>query len=417
MGRNRSKYNPNKQTKKRFPIFPVVFVAGLLAVGAYSLWQRAGELGTVNAQQAITTPDFAASQAALDQVIKEKRVVNTHEHMQDEGQLPQLLEMMDKMGIHKTILVGSSYFTLTMNDKVGFTRYDENNEEILRLAKLHPDRLEAWPTLNPQDPQKYEKIVDLHKRGASGVKLYTGHGYVRRDTGDYMFHPVAMDDPSMFPVYEYFEDHHVPICFHVNPFEPGFAQELVEVLKTFPDMKVICPHFVLSSIKDSRMREFLDTFPNLYSDISFGHDDFITAGIGRMSRSPEKFREIFEDYPDRFFFGSDLVLTVIDKKSVEWLCDRVQTYYDVLTKETFTSPVFSALPDAKLKDLGVQNKTLNGLGLRPELIRGILYENYEKFMALKPEGTKISREINWKNMGVDMMDRYPGQSFPPRPKK
>lgn len=402
--------------RTRRPFMPIALcIGGILLLGAFVSRLPVGESAT-SMEPTPFVPDFDASQAALGDAIAQKKVLNAHEHIQGENNVPDLMKLMDAVGMSKTVLVGSSWFTITMNDSVGFTRYDENNEAILNIAKEHPDHFEAWPTINPLDPQKFEKIVDFHQRGATGIKLYTGHGYTRRDNGDYMFHPIAMDDPSMFPLYEYWEEHHIPICFHVNPYKPGFAQELIEVLRTFPDMKVIAPHFILSSIRDSRMREFLDTFPNLYSDISFGHDDFLTTGLARISRNPQKFRDIFTQYPDRFFFGSDLVLTELDRKSHEWMVHRIEAYYDMLTKEEYSSPVFTALSPEKLEELGIQGGTLRGLGLPRELLEGVLYRNFEQFIAKKPRGTRITRSIDWSRMGVEELDRYPGQSFPPEPK-
>lgn len=340
---------------------------------------------------------------ALERLIAGQKIINAHEHAENLEVLKDAwFEVTKRAGFNQTVLVGSSKFTLTMVEAYGFTGYDENNENLLRIQQAHPDRFQAWPTLNPEDPEKYSKIVNLLERGAKGVKLYSGHGYVRRDTGEYMFHPIALDDPSMFPLYAYFEEHHVPLCFHVNPFKKGFAQELVEVLKAFPDMKVNIPHFMLSSINDSRLREYLNTFPNTWSDISFGHDDFLKAGLKRISRNPAKFRGLFRTFPDRFLFGSDLVLTVKDQKSADWCMVRIQAYYDMLTRETYTTPL---LPET----------TLNGLALEPELLENILYKNFERFMAAEPEGTTITREIRWRNMGKGVVpNRYPGQIFPPK---
>lgn len=63
--------------------------------------------------------------------------------------------------------------------------------------------------------------------------MYIGHGYTRRDDGHYMFHTMAIDDPQMYPVYQFCQDNFVPICLHVNPFKPGFAQEMVTMLSDF----------------------------------------------------------------------------------------------------------------------------------------------------------------------------------------
>ncbi|MBI2431366.1 MAG: amidohydrolase family protein [Candidatus Hydrogenedentes bacterium] len=341
------------------------------------------------------------SEVALKRILDQHLVINAHEHVQGLTTMPTVLQAMDLHGMGKMILVGSSWFTITLNERVGFTRYDENNEELLKIVEKYPGRFVAYPTLDPNDPLKLDKLKSLVQRGAKGVKLYLGHGYTKRD-GQYMFHVMAMDDPRMFEIYEYCQKEFIPLCFHMQPFKPGFAQEFISVLNAFPDLKVNCPHYMLSTIKESRLREFLNTFPNLYSDISFGHDDFLRDGLRRISRSPEKFRALFNDYPERFMFGTDLVMTDIPQKSVEWFSVRAQAYYDMLTQAEYNTPF---LP----------NETFRGLQLPPALLENILFKNYERFEQLKPVGTKITRKINWVNMGVPELERQPGQAFPPPP--
>lgn len=351
-------------------------------------------------------PPNETPQQALSRIQAQRLIFNVHEHAENMEDVPRLLGMMDANGIAKTVLLGSSHFTITLNPGVGFTRYDEYNENMLQIALAHPDRFEAWPTINPLDPDMVRKLDGLISRGAVGLKLYSGHGYVIPQSRKYIFHPIAMDDPSMYPLYEYCSAHNVPVCWHVNPgpTTPGFAQEFVEILRRYPDMKVICPHFMLSSIKDSRLRELLDTFPNLYTDVSFGHDDFLTAGLKRISKSPDKFRQLLRDYPNRFFFGTDLVVTNHPSKTTEWCNVRVQAYLDMLTQETYTTPL-------------IPNTTLNGLALTSPALDDILYRNFARFMALKPSGTQITREIDWERMGITVMKREAGKTFPPPEKE
>lgn len=399
---------------------PWGIIFGFLAIVAMLVLAKYGsELGTMIGRIADGQPVIAATSVspaatlappydetpdqALQRIIGLKRIINVHEHAQGETIVPDLFTMMDANGMAKTCLMGSSRFTLTLKESVGFTDYDANNEALLRMQLAHPDRLEAWPTIDPHDPEKIDKIRSLHDRGAVGVKLYLGHGYVRRDDGNYMFHTMAMDDPQLFPFYEFCEANFIPLCLHVNPYLKGFAQELVHVLESFPNMKVNCPHFMLSSIREERLIEFLETFPNVYSDISFGHDDFLRDGIKRISENPTKFKALFNRFPNRFFFGTDLVLTDYEGKNPAWMQVRVQAYYDMLTKATYTSPL-------------VPGQTLNGLEFRGPLLDNILYQNFEDFEKLKPKDTKITRQIDWKQMGVTPVERTPGETFPPEKK-
>jgi predicted TIM-barrel fold metal-dependent hydrolase len=347
-------------------------------------------------------PDTLPANATLIRAIAERRIVNAHEHIQSGHEVGKLRAVMDKLGVRKTLLFGTSWFTITLNPRHGFTRYDENNAAIVAISAAEPERFEAWPTLDPRDPEKLAKIQRLVGQGAKGVKLYLGHGYVDKQTNSYLFHTTAMDDPAMLPFYAWCQENFVPIMYHVNPYKPGFAEEFIAVLTGFPDLKVIAPHFILSSIKSTRLREFLDTFPNLYSDVSFGHDDFLSAGLERVSRKPAKFKRLFRDYPDRFMFGTDLVVTDHPRKSAAWMGERYRAYLNMLAAESYEVDFLAG-------------QRLRGLALSGEALERILYRNYEGFMAARPKGTEITRAIDWSRMGVDRTGRAPGTAIPPPP--
>lgn len=343
--------------------------------------------------------DEKISLFALNEIINDQLIIDVHEHIESLEQAQIYLAVMDQLGIRKMCLMGSSKFTLTLNEEDGFTEVDENNEELMKIIEAYPGRFEAWPTVDPLDPDKLIKFKNLVERGASGLKLYIGHGYVTAEN-EYMFHTVAMDDPGMLPLYAFCEENFIPVCMHVNPYggKKGFAEEFIAVLQQFPDMKVIAPHFILSSIASDRLREFLDTFPNLYSDISFG-DYYVTPGLERISRDPHKFRDLFTDYPDRFMFGTDLVLTEHPAKNEQWVYEQHQAYLDMLTRESYTVAFIEG--------------TLNGLTLPPEQLENLLYKNFMRLKESKPVNTRITREIDWNRMNQEPTSRKPGEMFPP----
>ena len=405
---------PGATQKERPVILLVVLAIITLAVVA----RLAGEAPRmIRAFRAAPEPTAAPYRAAESQALfedipgmplqaiqAERRIIDVHEHIGTLAEAPIYLDIMDELGIGKMCLMGSSRFTLTLNEGFGFTEYDQNNEELLKIVEAYPGRFEAWVTVDPRDPGKLDKFKDFVRRGATGLKLYSGHGYVTKKN-TYMFHELAMDDPGMLPVYAYCEEHFIPVCIHVNPYKgkPGFAEEFVAVLTQFPDMKVDCPHFMLSSIQSSRLREFLDTFPNLYTDVSFG-DFFVKPGLTRISKNPPKFRQIFADYPDRIMYASDLVLIKGPRQTRAWVREQLQSYLDMLTQETYTT---TAIP----------GQTLQGLALPDYIVERVLFKNYEEFTAKRPRGTEITREIDWSRMNVTPLKREPGQAFPPLPKK
>src|SRR5438876_932510 len=63
-------------------------------------------------------------------------IVNAHEHVQDRGRLPCLLEAFDRTGVETAVILGSPRYTYWLG-KAGFTDYDSNNEEVMTMAALH----------------------------------------------------------------------------------------------------------------------------------------------------------------------------------------------------------------------------------------------------------------------------------------
>lgn len=356
--------------------------------------------GTLGAALLVALP--AAPRLAVAALPDGTPIINVHEHIESAGEADRLLAAMDQTGIDQTVLMGTSRFTITLQQRHGFTRVDWNNRQILDIARRHPTRFMAWPTIDPLDPRALERLQGYVAEGATGLKLYAGHGlHDQRPSGwGYFFHPVAMDHPELLPLYAWCEAEGLPIMFHVNPgpTAPGFAEEFITVLTLFPDLKVIAPHFILSSIKSSRLRMLLDSFPNLYSDMSFGHDDFLRAGLTRINRRPEKFRQLVFDYPDRFMFGTDVVVTAARQKEPAWIAARVRAYLDMLRAETYQTPV-------------VPGQTLRGLALPQHYIDGILWRNFELFMMRRPRGTVVDA-VEWAPMGIPYEARPLGWQLP-----
>jgi len=281
------------------------------------------------------------------------QIINTHEHIQSIDVVPKYLEAMKKVGIGKTILVGSPEATI-LNGRKGFFGEEKYNREVLKIAKKYPDSFIAFPTINVADPDKLNKVKQHIRMGGKGLKLYSGHR---------IFYSLPLDDASMFPIYQYFEKRQIPILIHVNA---GYYQkEFENVLKKFPKLKIICPHFCLSTIKLERFEYLMDRYPNLYTDTSFGDLELLIAAMKRFSKRPKQFRNIIEKYQDRILFGTDMVITDASYKTVDWLAEVAQGYRDMLEKGQYT---FSGIPDMELR----------GLRLDEAILKKIYRTNYEK---------------------------------------
>jgi len=311
--------------------------------------------------------------AEIDQATREKRtafeIVNAHEHVQSFRNIPILLKVMEDCQIEKMVLLGTSKFTFYLNPKYGFTEYDENNEEIINISKKYPDKFIALCTINPLDEDKLEKLKKFIAAGAKGLKLYNGHGYFY----DHFFH-LPLDDSGMMEVYQYCEEQGIPILYHIN--SGRFLDQMERILKAFPDLVIIAPHFILTSRNLTLLSRLLDTYPNLYTDISFGHPDFQLAGFKRISQNSIAFREFMQKYRDRINFGTDIVITSYRAKSRSYIEEVTLSYFDMLEKEEFTLPKsIYKMMSKKARENTDPNAVYQGLHLDDETLRMIYHDN------------------------------------------
>lgn len=290
-----------------------------------------------------------------DLEVQAMKVINVHEHMESMENVPKYLKAMDRNGIAKTVLMGSPAATFHSGEK-GFSREEQNNLEVLQIANRYPKRFMAFPTINPKDPDKLKKLKDYRKVGAKGLKLYGGHE---------AFHDLPLDTPEMEAVYEYCEDHQMPVMFHVNPAD--YQDEFEHVLQRHPDLKVICPHFCLSTIEHERFEYLMDRYSNLYTDLSFGFINYLENAMKRFSRMPGFYRELITKYQDRILFGTDIVISEQDYQDTAWISRIMRAYRNMLEKETYS---FYDLPEIELK----------GLRLEAHVLRKIYRDNFKRLM-------------------------------------
>ncbi len=317
--------------------------------------------------------------AEIDPASKERRaafkIINAHEHVQSFSNIPLLLKVMEDCQIDKMILLGTSKYTFFLNPKYGFSEYDKNNEEIINISKKYPDKFIALGTIDPRDEDKLEKLKKFIAAGAKGVKLYNGHGYFY----DHYFN-LPLDDPEMMEVYEYCEAEGIPILYHIN--SGRFLDQMERILQAFPDLVIVAPHFILTSSNLTLLSRLLDTYPNLYTDISFGHPDFQVAGFKRISYNAVAFREFMQKYRERINFGTDIVITSYRAKSRSYIDDVILSYFDMLEKEEFTLPDSICKMMSKKAREQTDSKTVyRGLNLDDETLRMIYYDNAERIFG------------------------------------
>jgi len=331
----------------------------------------------------------------------EMKIMDTHEHIQSMRRAEELRMAMENLGIEKTFLIPSPNETITLNGRKSFTKYKKNVDEILKIAEKYPNDFIPFCTVSPLDKDALDTLIDCHSRGGKGLKLYNGHSLY------YGVFNMPLDSEIMDSIYDYAEKERLPVLYHVNLTQYG--TELENVLKKHPNMVVSIPHFMVSSVNLSKVEHILDTYPNTYTDISFGYDPYFSAGFHRISVDIEKYKEFFSEYSDRILFGADMVLTDMEKKDQAYMETILECYKKILEKKSFKcAPVNDYYKKVSEKNREIfekcnpkeddfcktskqktesftrwynETKKLNGLNLSSEILKKIYIENPERFLS------------------------------------
>ncbi|HOV72417.1 MAG TPA: amidohydrolase family protein [Candidatus Hydrogenedentes bacterium] len=359
---------PDGRPKRAFSGWEILVLVGVAFAAAAAVYQVLNR-----PPEGLPPPSDAPS----DTPLRPFKVVNAHEHLFSRKYLDKYLNAAEKTGIARTLFVASSEYTLMGARKPQDKGNDENTEEILAAAREHPGRIIPFCAIHPNDPEKLDKIKRFREAGAMGLKLYTGHGN---------FYDKALDDPGMIPVYQYCAETKFPICWHVNITK--YADEFERVMKQFPEMIVIVPHFGVTFFRPREepwrvFQRLMDTYPNLYTDTSFGTRTILVDGFEAVSRDPEPFREFLKKYADRTLFGTDMVVTGNKEKTEPWIADVLRACREMLEKDAFRYALGAKgaayAPRNSRNEAGV----FRGLALDDDTLRKIYETNMERLFPSK----------------------------------
>ena len=311
-------------------------------------------------------------------------VIDIHEHVIDLERAEMLLEGMDELGIERACLMGTSWYTFTLDTQFGFERYHDNNLDILEMKAKYPDRFCAFPTLDPEAEGNLERLKDYVARGADGLKLYLGHGAAH---GKGPFHSMPLDDPRMLPIYEYAQETQLPIVFHINLIK--YYDEFVRVMERYPYLRVDIPHFGLHKNTGKRLRRFewlLDRYPNVYTDISFGWHTFHVEGMEALAKWRTRSNLFFTRHADRIMYASDLVIDPLRKQA--YINATLRSYMQFLELKhhrLFLEPEYP----------------MHGLQLSNAALKAIYETTPSRFLLLDEKGRLPDRTQGWPPATLD----------------
>lgn len=301
------------------------------------------------------------------------QIVNAHDHLYRERDLPKYLRAAEQTGIVRTLFVASSDFTFKGAEFKPDVGNEWSSREVLKCAQQNPGKIIPFVTMHPNDQNKIPLLEEYIGLGAKGIKLYTGHGN---------FHDRPFDVPEMQEFYAFCEQKQFPIVWHVNLGK--YADDFKGILAKYPKLKVIVPHFGVGFYQPGgdimqEMGRLLDQYPNLYTDTSFGTRDILVQGLERVSGNPEPFRGFYEKYQDRIVWGTDMVITGNKEKTTPWIASCIRACRDMHEKDDYT---FWMAADGSQYSTGKNiYGRLRGLKLAESILRKIYETNIQKILG------------------------------------
>ena len=139
------------------------------------------------------------------------------------------------------------------------------NELIADYVRQHPEKLEGWASVDPNEPDCVEQLEHcVSALGLRGLKL--GPVYQHFDP----------EDHKHWPLFKACQRLGIPIMWHQGTTFPsrarlkwGLPLQLEDVAMDFPDLKMIIAH--LGHPWEEDMTALVRKCPNVYTDISAVH--------------------------------------------------------------------------------------------------------------------------------------------------
>ena len=248
--------------------------------------------------------------------------MHSHAYTATEQDVEKWVQVMDEVGIEKTIIL--SFFTGAKFDSV------------YNIYSKYGARFEIWCGLDytgyPADGWENNTVKELercYKIGARGVGELGDKGPGEMYSSPVQAKGLHIDDPALKPVLKKCADLKMPVNIHVaEPFwmyhpmdstndglinaylwqvdttaagvlgYSALIKTLENAVKDNPETTFIACHFANSCYNLEVLGKLLDTYDNLYADIS--------ARYGETAAVPRYMTKFYEKYADKLLYGTDM---------------------------------------------------------------------------------------------------------------
>ncbi len=303
-----------------------------------------------------------------DDVLPQLQKISSHEHYRVCGDIGAYFKAMEPLGIQKVV-----FFPTGLGPDNG--GYDENMEELLRLQGLYSEQIIAFCTVDEGDPEAPAIFEDCLEKGGRGLKLIGGHP-------DFYEPENPLDSPTMMRVYKIAEEHHVPVVIHINMRKfPELQRQFEDILEAFPDVPFVAAHYCKDVPPFEFCAQLLDTYSNLYTDLSMG--GALDRYLADISMHRDDYRNFILGYENRILWGADLIIDDPQTKTADFIKQR--TSYDLYlleTGSTYDPAMKDTFQDIPKGAFALEDVQLFGLDLPEETLRKIYWDNPRRVLGL-----------------------------------
>lgn len=207
-----------------------------------------------------------------------------------EGSFPleRYIESMKKAGVDKAVLVHSS------------TTYGFDCSYVADSIAKHPGTLWGVGCVDFMAPDIIDTVnYWMNERKLCGFRFFS-HGSTHSE-------PIAIDDPRIFPAYEYFQKNQIPLVMQIRM---DSIEMLRNVMSNFPNLRIVLDHAGQPNLEDGIPYKGLDPvlefakYPELHLKIT---SSFLIRRASKGNSTPRDFMRTIADKfgADRIMWGSN----------------------------------------------------------------------------------------------------------------
>ncbi len=328
----------------------------------------------------------------------ELKIIDAHVHLANTSAIEGFQKLMNS-------------FNISMLNIACIMRQPYTNMAAFLFKAMSPDRIYVSAGLDYDNYVSQNKRTDFKKQaeqlmglGADGMKMIEGKPNMRKKTG------IPLDSDIYDDYYAYLEKNEIYILFHVAdpeefwdedkcpesakkmgwfwgdgtyPAKEELYRESENVLKKFPSLKVIFPHFYFLSADIDRAANFLDKWHKVSFDITPGSEMYYN-----FCAKQGEWQEFFIEYQDRIIFGTDNDAS--SNESIKWSGDNIQNVRKALETD---EDIFEG----------------KGLKLDKDVLKKIYADNFQKYAGKTPKQVNFAEVMQECNKIIDVIKDMPEQ--------